>query len=447
MNYLDFKDQVFSYANKLNISEYEIYIVIGASQSASVFNGEINSFDSRVNLGVQFKCRNSGKTGYASTQQLDKDEAIRIVDRALENSQFTQEDEFAALYKGENRLSNQQLVELESFEKLEKNLLLCEKAAKEFDKEIFGVSHCSGGESSTKVIIFNSTGLEKDRTFHMKHLAVSPSIKKGEQMFVHSEDEYTLKNSKLNPIQLGEKASKYTMSLVNEQPIKSGIYNVIFSNKAMTSLLGVFSGVFSAENAFKGHSLLKGKENQKIANECVSIIDSGICEDNGFLCEFDDQGCDVKFKNIVENGVLNTLLYNIKWANKLGKENTGNGFKAGYSSPVSIEPCSFYIEKGEKSSDELLKTLDNGVYITELRGLHSGANTATGDFSLDAIGFYIENGIIKNAIDSFVVSSNFYELLEKINHVGADTYFEVSSHCSNIGSPSVLAEKISIAGQ
>ena len=53
-----------------------------------------------------------------------------------------------------------------------------------------------------------------------------------------------------------------------------------------------------------------------------------------------------------------------------------------------------YLMPGFLSFDELVKKLNNGVIITDLKGLHSGVNTVTGDMSLEAKGYLVENGII-----------------------------------------------------
>ena len=110
---------------------------------------------------------------------------------------------------------------------------------------------------------------------------------------------------------------------------------------------------------------------------------------------------------------------------------------------MSVSPSNFYIEKGDVSFDEILKTLDNGLLITEFAGLHSGANAITGDFSLAAKGFYIKDRKYDYPVDQITVAGNFFDLLKEIKEVGDDLKFPLSS----IGSPTVIAEGLSIAGK
>ena len=87
--------------------------------------------------------------------------------------------------------------------------------------------------------------------------------------------------------------------------------------------------------------------------------------------------------------------------------------------------------------------LKKGAIITDVTGLHSGANSITGDFSLAAKGFYIENGIKSKPVEQITVAGNFFTLLNDIEEIGSDLKFPMSS----VGSPSVLVKELSIAGE
>ena len=185
------------------------------------------------------------------------------------------------------------------------------------------------------------------------------------------------------------------------------------------------------------------KEGEIIASDVVTIVDDPLL-DNGFASTpFDDEGVATYKKELVSKGELKTLLHNLKTAYKAGCKSTGNGFKYSYASPVSISPTNLYIEKGEKSLEELMEEVGEGILITELAGLHSGANSITGDFSLAAKGFYIENGKKSYPVEQITIAGNYFYMLKDIEEVGNDLKFPMSS----IGSPSVKIKEISIAGK
>jgi len=90
--------------------------------------------------------------------------------------------------------------------------------------------------------------------------------------------------------------------------------------------------------------------------------------------------------------------------------------------------------------------LGDGIFITEVQGLHSGANAVSGDFSLAAKGFEIKNGKKIKPVEQITIAGNFYKLLEDITEVGNDLKFGMPSGGS-FGSPSVIVKELSISGK
>ena len=215
----------------------------------------------------------------------------------------------------------------------------------------------------------------------------------------------------------------------------------------MASLLSVFSSVFSAEAAQKGLSRLAQAEGTEIAAPTVTLVDDPFHPDSPMPIHFDAEGSPTHTKNVIENGRLNTLLYNLKTAALAGKTTTGNASKAGYDSPIGLRPFTMYLAPGSLTEEELLAKAGNGVYINALQGLHAGANPISGDFSLQSAGFLIENGVKTTAVKSFTVAGNFYTLLKNITAVADNVKLPHATGITAFGSPSALAEGLSIAGK
>ncbi|WP_240739410.1 metallopeptidase TldD-related protein [Marinitoga lauensis] len=194
--------------------------------------------------------------------------------------------------------------------------------------------------------------------------------------------------------------------------------------------------MISAENAQKNMSPLKGKIREKIASDILKIKDVPFYEGSLSNAAFDSEGVPTKEKNIIGNGEFKTFLYNLKTAKKEGKKSTGNASGGG------IAPINLLVEPGEKSFDDLLKELDNGIIITSLEGLHSGANPVSGEFSLGAQGLKVENGKIVGGVEQITVSGNFLDILKKVEAVGNDMWISFGGTIS----PSVIISEIDIAG-
>ena len=128
----------------------------------------------------------------------------------------------------------------------------------------------------------------------------------------------------------------------------------------MVSLLSTFAGIFSGDAVQKGLSLLKDKEGEIIAADIVNLVDDPHLEDGLASVSFDDEGVATLKTYLIKNGKLNSLLHNLKTANKAGVKSTGNGFKSSYASPISVSPTNFYIEPGINSLEEMTKKINKG---------------------------------------------------------------------------------------
>ena len=211
----------------------------------------------------------------------------------------------------------------------------------------------------------------------------------------------------------------------------SGKQNVVFNGKQFRNFLAVFASAFSAKNAQLGLSLLAGKEGEEIAAPLVNIIDDPMREGSPIKTPFDGEGVATARRAIVEGGVLKTLLYDLTTAKKAGVTSTGNGQKGSYAAPVSIAPYNFGLVAGEDDLDTLLSKAGEGIYITECKGFHAGANAVTGDFSIESAGFMIRDGKLAEPVKSFTIAGNFFELIKNIDTLGVENSDYGSTVCES----------------
>ncbi|HQB63961.1 MAG TPA: metallopeptidase TldD-related protein, partial [Sedimentibacter sp.] len=249
-----------------------------------------------------------------------------------------------------------------------------------------------------------------------------------------------------NAQDIAREAVDEALALLGARSVKSGDYNVIIRNSAAADLLEAFTGIFSAEAVQKNLSLLKGKLNEKIASDKFTLIDDPYMEGGLASKSFDGEGVACKYKKVVDKGVLKTYLYNLKTAKKDGVDTTGNASKGSYKSSIGISPSNFFVEKGERTLDEMIADIDKGILITELQGLHSGLNSVSGDFSLAALGFLIQDGKISRPVEQITMAGNYFDMLKNIEETGSDLKFGMPGE-AYIGSPSLRIKKLSIAGE
>lgn len=448
MDFNVFKEAVINAAKELGIKEYELYYSSSEGTSVDVFKNEINEFSSSVNGGACFRCIVNGKMGYASTEELSAEQAVSIVKRAADNAAVLENDDKQFLVAGGEEYEPLELkpYALPTTEEMIKTALDGQKALYAADPSVIDGTSASVQIGKETLNIFNSNGLDLRYENSMSVYLAAPVVTDGNEM----SNEYDFKIGSFSDLDLkaiAEKTVKKAKDMLGADVAPTGNYPVVFAPEAMTSLMGVYSGIFNSENAQKGLSRLLGKEGEKIAADIVTIIDDPFYKDSSMPINFDGEGSPTHCKKVVENGYLNTLLYNLKTAHIAGVKTTGNASKAGYSSGVGIRPFTFYIAAGNLTEEELLKKAGNGVYITSLGGLHAGANAISGDFSLQSSGFMIEDGKKTKAVKSFTVSGNFYSLLKQITALSDEVKLPRPFGITSFGSPAVLVEGLTVAGK
>lgn len=447
MNYSELKKVIARAAAEKGITEYEIYYTSSSETSVGGLNKQINSFSSGVSGGICLRVLHDGKMGYASTEFMEENEMVELVVRAVENAISTEKLDENGLFAGSESYDAPRMKEFKPVGAAELKALALDVMDKIYasDPAVTDGTAANTISASFTVGIANSHGLDLENRCGM-NVVVAQSVvsDKGEMQESYEIADY---DEKTDIAKLAEEATKGAMAKVGAGFVESGKYTVLLDGKEMRSLLSAFASAFSAKNAQMGLSLLAGKEGEVVASPAITLTDDPMREGSAVGTPFDAEGVATHRKAVIDCGVLKTLLHNRETAKKAGVESTANASKHSYSSPVGVSPYAFCIEAGEFSKDELLKKVENGIYVNSLSGLHAGANAVTGDFSIQSAGFVIRDGKIAEAVKSFTIAGNFFELLKKIEAVGNKVEVAVTGGLTYFGSPDVIISDVSVAGK
>ncbi len=432
------KDAVAAAAKMYGAEGYEI--TIGSSTNASVeaLKDEISSVTYEKSTSMTVRCVKGGKSGYASGNIVTPEEAAELVRRACDSAPVVDEADEVGLFAGSPSYPKVERRESKlptTAEMIEHTLMLQKKLLSASDKVVDG-SQSFVSLSAVEESFINSEGLDLSYGGSYVIHGVVAAVKDGddaeenyEVAFIEEEDADSL---------VDRTVTAATAKLGGEA-VESGKYSIILDSETMRSMLAVFSPIFSARSAFLKTTLFADKEGEMVANDVLTIVDDPFHPKKFDNCPFDAEGVACYTKNVIENGRLITLLYNRMYANKFGKTTTGNA-----SSAKGISPRGLYIKEGTLSRDELLGVLGNGLYITELKGLHAGADADSGDFSLEAAGFLVENGVRVRAVKNITIADNFYSLLYKVRALADNLSFGTGG---SYGAPDVLFDDISVSGK
>lgn len=446
MDFNSLKNYLFDAAKEMGLEEYEIYFAESEGISAETLKDEVSAFSFTVSGGICFRCIVDGKMGVASTELLEVDEMRELVKRAMNNARYIESEDKAIIFKGspEYQKTNPPSIEESDATTIKRIALDLINKTYEQSEYITDGTQTYAVQDRMRMHLMNSHGLSLENEVGVCGALVQAVVAKDGESQYGGDIEVGFDDAILK--ELPSNAINEALSKIGAKEIPSGKYDVIFDGKQMRAILSAYVSVFSGRNAQLGLSLLKGKEGERIASDCLTLIDDPMYEQSPMQTAFDGEGVATYKKKVIENGRLNTLLYDLASADKEGRESTGNGMRMDYRSTVSISPFHFYIQGGEQSEEELFRSLGDGIYITELKGLHAGANAITGDFSIESFGFEVKGGKICGAVKSFTVAGNFFELIKNIEAVSDKVKFGFPAGFTVFGAPNTLIRACSVAG-
>lgn len=442
-----FMERLLSAAREAGMEAAEIYYVESDSFNASAREGQIASYNVSSDSGLSLRGVVQGRMGYASTQAYD-DEAIgQLVRGVLESAALTETEEQDEIFAGEATYPTlpEEPSDLDSVSAEDKlnACLTMERAVKAADERIWKVQGSNLVTERRTLHIRNSYGLDLRSSGSAIVAYTQPIAREAGDTAAQYAVMAGHRFADLHPEQLAREAAEKTVSMLHAAPVEAGDYRVVLHSGAMRDLLSTFSGIFSAENAQQKLSLYAGKEGTEVASGVVTVVDDPLLRGGFGSCTFDAEGSAARTKNVIERGVLRTLLHSRKTARKQGVQTTGNASRPSYTAPVHVAPTNLFLKPGEQTPEELMAQVGDGLLITEVTGLHAGANPVSGDFSLLSKGYVIEGGRRGRPVEQITVAGNFYQLLRDIRCVGCDLDFEGGE----IGAPSVDAGVLKISGK
>ena len=439
-----FIDKLFEKASLKGIDEFEIYFLSNLNTSIKIYQGKIENFSNNQNQGISFRGMVDGKMGYSYSESLEDEDIDFLINEVIENASCIESLDKQFIY-GEKANYTDTITYSSAIENLDTDLvkdflIKMEEYALSIDERVKKVNFCSFAMGSGEKIIKNSKGLELHSKENICYTYISVIAEENGIVKTGSHFQLGRDFSKFDYKELSEVAVKRALNKFGTITLTEVPKTCVIENLAFSSLLGAMSNIFSAEAVQKNISKLKGKLNESVASSIVTLVDDPFLKDGLANSSFDDEGVPTSYKEIIQDGVLKTYLYNLKTAYKDGVSSTGNGIKGSYKGTVGISSFNLYIKPSSKSFDKMIENIKEGIFITDFAGLHSGLNTISGDFSLAGEGFYIKDGKIDKPLNQITISGNFFGLLKNIKDIANDIKFSFSS----VGSPSIVVEGLKV---
>jgi len=418
-----------------NLGATDISVKVGSSISETVNfrNKKLDESNRSDNLGIDITAYIGRKKSSISSSNLLNDNLKILIEKCIETTKNTPEDEFNSLpdkdllAKEVKELDLYDDTHIENEEKI-KYLSRLEASASS-DKKIVN-TESSFTEDKSNFILANSDGFCKG--FKTSSFAVSSVAVAKDDNSMERDYEYTLK-CHLDDIKgaevLGKVAAENTIRKLSPKKISSEKIAIIFDKRIAKGMLSTFASAISSSSISRGTSFLKDNIDQKIFSGSINIFDKPDIIKGLGSQSFDSEGVKTETLQLVEKGILKHYLIDTYNGKKLNLKSNG---RCGGTSNL-------YFDNGKISYKDLLSSNSKCLYITETIG--HGSNIITGDYSVGATGFLVENGEFRYPINEITIAGNFKDMFQNIT-LANDLEFEYSTN-----SPTMMIEGMVVAGK
>ncbi|MBN1897519.1 MAG: TldD/PmbA family protein [Spirochaetes bacterium] len=215
------------------------------------------------------------------------------------------------------------------------------------------------------------------------------------------------------------KVGKTATDMLKARAIQGGRYTVILDPKlAGVFVHEAFGHLSEADHIFENEKLRKiMKIGKTFGREGLHIIDEGNIPSEAGSIFIDNEGVLPQKTYLIKDGILNSRLHSRETAWKMKEELTGNARSIDPFHIPIVRMTNTYIDKGSYSFQEMVDSVDNGIYAVDFHGGQTNLEMFT--FSAGRA-FRIEKGKIKEMLKNVVLSGNVFQTLQNIDMIGND---------------------------
>jgi PmbA protein len=406
----------------------EAFVQDSVGLEVRVFDGDVESLTEAGQRGLGLRCWIDGRAGYAYGTELSDAGLADIAAGAVEATRITDSDEFAAAPDpagdptpiegladpGAAEWSTERRVELTK---------AVEAAAREADPRVVAVETAVYVDERASAALANSRGIAGayEATFAYAYLQAIAEEDGDRQTGLG----FGMGRSPaaLDAQAIGGEAADRSTSLLGAAKPQSRSCPVVLDPTVAASFAGFIGGVLCADAVQRGRSPFADRLGDEIASAALTLADDGHDPAGLNSAPFDGEGIPSGRTPLIEGGTLGAYLHDSYTARRQGngQRSTANAARSGYRSPPSVSTSNLLVEPGARSFEELLADAGEGMYITDVAGLHSGVNPVSGQFSVGATGRAISGGELSDPADEFTVASDLQSMLMAVAAAGSET--------------------------
>jgi PmbA protein len=433
-------------ALELGATEAECTLAEGEEFSAQVRMRALETLKDAGSRRAGLRVLVGQRVGSAHTSDLSSAGVRQMVESALAIAAISTEDPFADLpdaaelgvLAGDLQLYSDDIQHIDTSGRIQA-ALEAEEAALSWDPRITNSDGAAFSAYTGARVFANSRGFLGSYRTSSCSLSATPVAREGDAMERDFWYSSARSHSRLeSPAAVGRRAAQRTVRRLGARKVPTQKVPVIFDSVTARSLIGNIFEAVEGDSIYRNASFLAGKLGERVASENVTVIDDGCMPGLFGTSPFDDEGVPSRRTVVIDRGVLQSYLLNSYTARKLGMRTTGNAAR-GITGNAGVGHGNFFLEKGDRSPEEIIRGIRQGLYVTELIG--HGVNVVTGDYSRGAAGLWIENGEFAYPVSEITIAANLRQMLLDVEAAGSDLEFRGS-----VASPTLLIREMTVSG-
>ena len=444
MEFEELSQNIIKTAIQKGADQAEVYIESERETQVGTRLSKVESIKESISRGIGIRVFKDKKMGFAFSSDLEPSGLKQLAATAVELARYASEDDYNGLPEPEKSES----INLDLYDPHLENVDIswkidaCKRMEDKFfayDKRIVNSEGAYYFDGDATVYIANSLGLSKSyRGSHFYLYAVPIAREDGKLQtgYWYSSKRHFAELE--SPEKVAETAAARVVRMLGASVPKTAKVPVIFDPLTASALIGNILAAIDGDAVYKNSTFLVDKLGHQIASEIVNIRDDALMPRGLGSAPFDGEGLPASDKAIIENGKLVSYLYDTYTARKAKARSTASAHR-GYSSTPEIGGYNFYLLAGKNTPGEIVGSVKDGFYVTNLMGF--GSDIVTGDFSQGASGLWIENGKLTKPVEGLTIASNMPDILHKIEMIGNDLTF-----MGGVSSPTIKISQMAVAG-
>ena len=429
-------------------SAAEAYASRDTGREVRVHGGEVESLTAATQTGIGIRAWDGQRVGYAYGTDLSDSGVAALAARAAEMAAAADEDEFAAppapaAIEAIAGLDDPS-VAVWSAGQVAELALTVERTALAADPRVAGVETAVYADSTDQVAIASSTGIaaayESSNCFaYLQALAEGEGGRETGLGFGLARGP-----ADLDPEAIGAEGAERAVAMIGAGKPASRSCPVVLDPTVAASFAGLIGGALGARAVQRGRSPFAGRLGDDVASGHFALHDDGLDPAGAASAPFDGEGVPRRRTALIDGGRLQSYLYDTYTANREGTASTGSAAREGYRSLPSVSASNLVVASGDLSTDALLAEAGDGVFVTDVAGLHSGVNPVTGVFSVGASGRVISGGALAEPIREFTIAGELVAMLRAVVAAGSEARWVPFG--GSVSTPPLLVSELSISG-